>query len=96
MEGNQSLKKRLKAVYLFGSRARGDERPDSDYDLLVVTSKDFSLSDKGKLYDRVVDLLLETGSLISLKIFKEKEFQRLSDLKTPFVQRVLQEGIRVG
>lgn len=23
-------------VYLFGSRARGDARPDSDYDLLVV------------------------------------------------------------
>jgi HEPN domain-containing protein/predicted nucleotidyltransferase len=25
------------AVYLFGSRARGDHRPDSDYDVLVVT-----------------------------------------------------------
>lgn len=24
------------AIYLFGSRARGDARPDSDYDLLVV------------------------------------------------------------
>lgn len=23
-------------IYLFGSRARGDARPDSDYDLLVV------------------------------------------------------------
>ncbi|MAF12369.1 hypothetical protein CMK11_18140 [Candidatus Poribacteria bacterium] len=26
-----------RAVYLFGSRARGDARPDSDYDILVVT-----------------------------------------------------------
>jgi predicted nucleotidyltransferase len=25
-----------KAVYLFGSRARGDARPDSDWDVLVV------------------------------------------------------------
>jgi len=24
------------AIYLFGSRARGDARPDSDFDLLVV------------------------------------------------------------
>jgi uncharacterized protein len=24
------------AIWLFGSRARGEERPDSDYDLLVV------------------------------------------------------------
>ena len=25
------------AIYLFGSRARGTARPDSDFDLLVVT-----------------------------------------------------------
>ncbi len=29
---------RPEAIYLFGSRARGDARPDSDYDLLVVVS----------------------------------------------------------
>ena len=28
------------AVYLFGSRARGTNRPDSDYDLLVVMPDD--------------------------------------------------------
>ena len=28
-------------IYLFGSRARGDFREDSDYDLLVVASHDF-------------------------------------------------------
>lgn len=27
----------VRAIYLFGSRARGDARPDSDYDVLVVT-----------------------------------------------------------
>ena len=26
----------LLRIYLFGSRARGDDGPDSDYDLLVV------------------------------------------------------------
>ncbi len=29
------------AVYLFGSRARGDAREDSDYDLMVVVPDDF-------------------------------------------------------
>ena len=27
-------------IYLFGSKARGDAGPDSDYDLLVVVSDD--------------------------------------------------------
>jgi len=29
---------RPERIYLFGSRARGDARPDSDYDVLVVVS----------------------------------------------------------
>jgi predicted nucleotidyltransferase len=31
---------RPEAIYLFGSRARGNARPDSDYDLLVVVADD--------------------------------------------------------
>jgi len=90
------VKQKIQAVYLFGSRARGTERPDSDYDLLLVVTRNFSLSDRDKLYDRVVDVLLETGKLLSLKVFKEKEFQRLSGLRTPFIENVLREGIKVG
>jgi predicted nucleotidyltransferase len=29
----------LAEVWLFGSRARGDSRPDSDWDFLVLTNK---------------------------------------------------------
>ena len=78
------------------ARARGTERPDSDYDLLLVVREDFSLAEKDSLYDQVIDILLETGRLISLKIFKQKEFQRLRDLNTPFLSRVLKEGVKVG
>jgi hypothetical protein len=37
-----AIKARLKpdAIWLFGSRARGDNRPDSDWDLLVAISDD--------------------------------------------------------
>ena len=92
----KDLQKKIQAAYLFGSRARATERPDSDYDLLLVVTQDFSLSDKDKLYDGVMDILLETGRLISLKIFKEREFQRLRELETPFIQNVLREGIKIG
>lgn len=40
---------RLVRMYLFGSRARGDARPDSDYDVLVVLE---SISDMDQEYDR--------------------------------------------
>ncbi|OGX04958.1 MAG: hypothetical protein A3G87_06230 [Omnitrophica bacterium RIFCSPLOWO2_12_FULL_50_11] len=96
LEKGRSVRQKIHAVYLFGSRSRGTERPDSDYDLLLVVKKNFSLSDKDKLYDRVVDVLLETGKLMSLKLFREEEFQRLSALGTPFIENVLREGIKVG
>ena len=96
LEKAGSVRQKIQAVYLFGSRARGTERPDSDYDLLLVVREDFSLAEKDSLYDQVIDILLETGRLISLKIFKQKEFQRLRDLNTPFLSRVLKEGVKVG
>lgn len=96
LEKAGKVKQKIQTVYLFGSRARGTERPDSDYDLLLVVRDNFSLSDKDALYDQVIDILLETGRLISLKIFRQKEFQRLRDLNTPFMSRVLKEGVKVG
>ncbi|OGB88344.1 hypothetical protein A3H38_03110 [candidate division WOR-1 bacterium RIFCSPLOWO2_02_FULL_46_20] len=90
-----AFKDKLLAIYLFGSRARGDEKPYSDYDLLMVMKKrDEAVVDK--LYDAVVDVLLETGKVISLKIFKEKDFKRLSAIPTPFMSRVLKEGVKLG
>lgn len=96
LEHVRLLGPKVKTVYLFGSRARGTDRPDSDYDLLLVTAGDFSLQDKDALYDAVLAILLDTGRLVSLKIFREQEFQRLSDMGTPFMTHVQREGIRVG
>jgi len=39
------------SIWLFGSRARGDNRPDSDFDLLVVTK--VADGEDGRDYDRV-------------------------------------------
>ena len=91
-----TVKRKIRTAYLFGSRARGTERPDSDYDLLLVVGEDFSFSEKDALYDEVMNVLLETGRLVSLKIFKQKDFERLRDLHTPFLSRVLKEGVQVG
>ena len=89
------MKQDITAIYLFGSRCRGDWRPDSDYDILIVLEKkDRVIIDR--LYDVVMEILLSTGRLISLKIFITSEFNRLKSIPTPFMSNVLREGIKLG
>ncbi|MBI5379946.1 MAG: nucleotidyltransferase domain-containing protein [Nitrospirae bacterium] len=88
------LMKNIKEIYLFGSRCRDDWSPDSDYDILLVVSRK-ERKFIGRLYDAVMDVLLETGRLISLKVFTVSEFQRLKAIPTPFIQNVIREGVRL-
>lgn len=84
---NTDLHEKIKGIYLFGSRAKGTERLDSDYDLLLIVRDDFSLMDKDKLYEKVMDILLNTGQVLSLKIFKKSEFAKIRQLNTSFIKR---------
>jgi predicted nucleotidyltransferase len=55
--------RRLHGLHLFGSRARGCARPDSDFDIVVVLTDD-SLDfwvEKLRLVDIAYETLLETG-----------------------------------
>lgn len=89
------VRSQIERIVLFGSRARGTHRPDSDYDLLLVVSrKDDALLDV--LYEAVMDILLGHGRLVSLKVFPEREFSRLQALHTPFMEHVNREGVLVG
>lgn len=92
---SQNLRDRIDRIYLFGSRARGNEKPDSDYDLLIVVNH-LDVKFREKIYDIVIDILLETGKLISLKIFAREEFRKLSQAHTPFMENIQREGIRIG
>jgi uncharacterized protein len=56
---------RIERVVLFGSRARGDAREDSDYDVAVFLK---NLADRWQDIDRIVpvvtDILYEDGAFI--------------------------------
>jgi predicted nucleotidyltransferase len=91
----RNLRGQILDLYLFGSRARDDWRPDSDFDVLVIVRhREQSLVDN--LYDAVGEVLLETGSLISLKILTQDQYDRLAAIPTPFLQNVKAEGVRIG
>lgn len=62
---------RLERAILFGSRARGDAKPDSDYDVAVfIRQPDRWLDEVIRLADLGTDILLDTGAVISAKPFR--------------------------
>ena len=59
----------VEKIYLFGSRARGNERPDSDYDFLISKGKVTNLwlmaslwEDMEEALDAPVDVITDTSS----------------------------------
>lgn len=89
------LRDEIISIYLFGSRAGDNFRPDSDYDLLVVVKKKERKFIDG-LYEAVMNTLLRDGRLMSLKIFEESQFEYLTSISTPFMEKVIKEGIKIG
>ena len=86
------LKKNLVNIRLFGSKARGDFRKESDIDiLLILKKKSWDLIDK--IYDVVIDVEIEHNSQISLKIYSEAEFNRIKDYETFFYKNITKEGV---
>jgi predicted nucleotidyltransferase len=61
---------RAERVILFGSRARGDAKPDSDYDIAVFLRDGGTFTDESARLAAVgTDILFETGAVISATPF---------------------------
>ncbi len=81
-------------VILFGSRARGDERNDSDWDILILTDYSVDLQTERKFRDKLYDLHLETGESFSVFAYSKNDWVTKQRI-TPFYQNVTHEGIRL-
>ena len=84
---------RVDRILLYGSRARGDERPDSDIDILVVLKDDFNYSEMLRLSsDLAAALSLENDVVISRAFVSKEQFE---NKKTPFLMNVRREAVPV-
>ena len=76
----QTLKRQIlpnEKVILFGSQARGDARPDSDWDLLVLLNKGKRnfIDDYDKFGYPFSEIGDKYGTYISVKIYPKKDWE---------------------
>ncbi|NJM93408.1 MAG: nucleotidyltransferase domain-containing protein [Cytophagales bacterium] len=82
----------LAKVYLYGSRARGTMKPDSDWDLLILLNKDKITSEiERSVTSPLYDLEFEIGEVISPLIYSQTEWKTKYSV-TPFYSNVMKEG----
>jgi len=83
---------------VYGSRARGTHRPDSDVDVAVLlrgNRQDF-ISAKLDMADAAFDVLLDTGILISALPFWENEWEYPENYSNPaLLTNIGREGVRL-
>jgi predicted nucleotidyltransferase len=81
---------RLERVVLFGSRARGDARPDSDYDVAVflrdMSNRDPELYRLADLSTRIIE---ETGAFVHAMPYCAGAYNE----RTPLMREIRLEGI---
>ena len=94
----QTLKRQLlpnEKVILFGSQARGDEREDSDWDLLVVLNRKGkrNLDDFDKYAFPFEEIGWDYGVAINPVIYTKEQWEQGKIF--PFYKNVMREGIEV-
>lgn len=77
-------------IWLFGSRARGDARADSDFDFLVVAKENGKFGSDD--YDAVYAPVLGTGIGVDVVPCDLDVYQASLDLRTSLVRRIVDEG----
>lgn len=80
-------------VILFGSRARGDNKADSDWDFLILTKLPESKQTKDIFRDKLFDAELELEEPISAIIHNVSAWEDYE--VTPLYQNILKEGVQI-
>jgi uncharacterized protein len=82
-------------IYLYGSQARGDAKPFSDWDLLVLlNAKLIPFEVETRIMDEFYEIELETGEVISPLIYPKETWENRHS-HTPLFQNIEKEAIRL-
>jgi predicted nucleotidyltransferase len=80
-------------IILYGSRARGDAEPDSDWDLLVLLDGDVTDERVRSVRYALYDLERETDTILSTAVRSKEKWYSAYYQAIPFFHNVMREGI---
>jgi predicted nucleotidyltransferase len=80
-------------LILYGSRARGDAGPESDYDLLILIDGPVDWRLEDCIRQRLYSLELESGVALSISAYSPSDWYSPLYRAMPFNQNVEKEGI---
>lgn len=90
-EAQRSFPNQVEKVILFGSVARGEDREDSDIDVLVVWRGRHADGTRA-MTALAFDLMLETEEYVSVKVLTPEELEEGLTRRNRFVEVVIAEG----
>lgn len=102
MENHEALKMVKEAVHevddkaeiiLYGSRARGDHRKESDWDFLILTEIEEDHDLRKTIWEKLFHVELKTGEVFSAIIHSRKNWSNYK--VTPLYNFIEDEGITV-
>ncbi len=82
-------------IYLYGSRARGEDKPLSDWDLLILLNfPSISFTLETNIMDDMYEIELETGEIISPLIYSKNEWVN-KHKETQLFENIEKESIKI-
>ncbi len=82
-------------IILYGSRAKGTAREDSDWDFLILLPSSEDIELEAEIKDRLYDIELETDTVLSSIIRTKKEWMSARYAVIPLHQQVESDGVPV-
>jgi len=68
--------KSYKGLYLYGSRAKHTEQPDSDYDIVFLKNRKLTREEESAIYGVISDLEAELDIFMDTRFLTEEELER--------------------
>jgi len=82
-------------ILLFGSRARNDFEEDSDYDFLIITKKELSITQKRDYKAKIRKLLAKQKIPADVLIQSKQEVEIKKNITGHIIKQIIKEGIKL-